>query len=160
MRNLAIMLALFLTLGVQAQEQGQMNKRFSPEQFQAELEQFITKEACLTPQEAAAFFPVYKEMQKKQRVVYERQRKQPWMKPADEKECKKAIQQRDEDDLELKRIQQTYHSKMLSIIPASKLYDVLKAEDRFYRQKMRNWSRGPFPSTPRQPGQYRGQQRR
>ena len=121
---------------------GQQTQKFSPEKFQADLEQFITKEACLTPQEAAKFFPIYKEMQSKQRAVYERQRQLGWGKPTDEKGCEKNIRQRDEYDLELKRIQQTYHNKFLSVISASKLYDVLKAEDRFHRQMLRGWNRG------------------
>ena len=128
--------------GQQNQGFGQQTQKFSPEKFQADLEQFITKEACLTPQESAKFFPVYKEMQAKQRAVYDRQRQLGFGKPADEKGCEKAIRQRDEYDLELKRIQQTYHNKFLSIISASKLYDVLKAEDRFHRQMLRGWNAG------------------
>jgi len=134
------MVALAVTLGVNAQ--GQQMERFSPEKFQAELEQYITKEACLTPQEAAAFFPVYKEMQKKQRAIFDRQRQNVWVKPTNEKDCAKAIRQRDENELEQKRIQQTYHNKMLSVISASKLYDVINAEDRFHRQVLRTWGRG------------------
>jgi hypothetical protein len=120
--------------------QMQQQMKFSPEKFQADLEQYITKKACLTPQEAAKFFPIYKEMQSKQRAVYERQRQLGWVKPADEKGCEKVIRQRDEYDLELKRIQQTYHNKFLSVISASKLYDVLNAEDRFHRQMLRGWN--------------------
>ena len=37
-------------------------RRFNPQKFQAELEQFISTEAGLTPQESAAFFPVYRDM--------------------------------------------------------------------------------------------------
>jgi hypothetical protein len=122
--------------------QMQQQMKFSPEKFQADLEQYITKKACLTPQEAAKFFPIYKEMQSKQRAVYERQRQLGWVKPADEKGCEKVIRQRDEYDLELKRIQQTYHNKFLSVISASKLYDVLNAEDRFHRQMLRGWTPG------------------
>ena len=120
--------------------QMQQQMKFSPEKFQADLEQYITKKACLTPQEAAKFFPIYQEMQSKQRAVYERQRQLGWVKPADEKGCEKVIRQRDEYDLELKRIQQTYHNKFLSVISASKLYDVLNAEDRFHRQMLRGWN--------------------
>ena len=133
--------ALAMMTGISAQDP--KKEHFSPEKFQAELEQFITKEACLTPQEAAAFFPVYKEMQKKQRAIFDRQRQQGRVKPTDEQGCAKAIRQRDENELELKRIQQTYHNKMLSVLTSSKLYDVLNAEDRFHRQKLKNWSRGP-----------------
>ena len=140
---MTILIALVLAVAAIPQDQKpQQPPKFSPEKFQADLEQFITKEACLTPQEAAKFFPVYKEMQVKQRAVYDRQRQLGWGKPADEKGCEKAIRQRDEYDLELKRIQQTYHNKFLSIISASKLYDVIKAEDRFHRQMLRGWNRG------------------
>ena len=139
----AILFVLTVTVTVVAQTMGhQPPQKFSPEKFQADLEQFITKEACLTPREAAKFFPIYKEMQAKQRAVFERQRQLGWGKPADEKGCEKAIRQRDEYDLELKRIQQTYHNKFLSVISASKLYDVLKAEDRFHRQMLRGWNSG------------------
>ena len=138
-----IWMSLLVALTVAAQAPKNQPQRFSPEKFQADLEQYITKEACLTPQEAAKLFPVYREMQAKQRGVFEHQRKLGWVKPADEKGCEKAIKQRDEFDLELKRIQQTYHNKFLSIISASKLYDVINAEDRFHRQMLRGgWNRG------------------
>ena len=134
---------LVVTLSVAAQEPNKPHfGKFSPEKFQIDLEQFITKEACLTPQEAARFFPIYKEMMSKQRVVFDRQRRLGRLKPADEKGCEKAIRERDECDLDLKRIQQTYHNKFLSVISASKLYDVLNAEDRFHRQMLRGWNRG------------------
>ena len=96
-------------------------QKFSPEKFQAEMEQFITKEACLTPEEAAKFFPLLREMHKN--------------------DCKKVVQQRDVYELELKNIQQTYHNKFFSVLPASKVYDVIKAEDRFYRRAFKNWSK-------------------
>ena len=61
----AVLMMMFF-LGVNAEEQ----QKFSPEKFQADLEQYITNEAGFTPEEAAKFFPLYREMQKKQRVVY------------------------------------------------------------------------------------------
>ena len=127
-----------LAVTIIAQDQQPAPKKFSPERFQAELEQYITKHACLTPKEAAKFFPIYKEMQAKQRCIFECQRQLDKMKPTDEKGCEAAIRQRDEYDLELKRIQQTYHNKFLSVLSASKLYDVLKAENGFHRQMLRN----------------------
>ena len=133
-----IIFSLMLVLTVVAQEQRPASPKFSPERFQAELEQYITKHACLSQKEAAKFFPIYKEMQAKQRVIYERQRQLDKVKPADEKGCETAIRQRDEYDLELKRIQQTYHNKFLTVLSASKLYDVLKAENGFHRQMLRN----------------------
>lgn len=140
---------VFLTvfaLIVSAQGKGKQNHhndqfKFSPEQFDADLQQFITTEAGLTPQEAARFFPVYREMQRKQRALYGQQRQQGNVKPQDEEGCQKMIRERDEIDLKLKYIQQTYHVKFLEILPATKVYDIIKAEDRFHRRMLRNWGR-------------------
>ena len=135
-----LMIILVMTLGAYAQEQ-----KFSPEKFQAELEQFITNEACLTPQEATRFFPLYREMQKKQRSVYNQMRALGKIKPVEESECRKAIQKRDELELELKGIQQSYHNRFFSVLSASKVFDVIKAEDRFHRKTFKNWGIGMRP---------------
>ncbi|MBO4812077.1 MAG: hypothetical protein J5552_11035 [Prevotella sp.] len=125
----------------QAGQQG-AQQRFSPEKFDADMQDFITKEANLTPQEASKFFPVYKEMQEKQRVLFMRQSQVARTKPADEQGCLKAIKESDDIDLELKNIQKTYHKRFLDLLPASKVYDILQAEQRFYRHTMRSWGRG------------------
>jgi len=136
-------LALMVFLSASAQEQ--RKEKFSPEKFQAELEQFITKEACLTPQEATKFFPLYREMQKKQRGIFNQMKALGKIKPAEESECRKAIQKRDELELELKGIQQSYHNKFFGVLSASKVFDVIKAEDRFHRKTFRNWGKGKRP---------------
>jgi hypothetical protein len=132
-------LILFMAVAVVAFAQEQ--PRFSPERFDAEIQQFIVQEAHLTPQESAKFFPVYKEMQRKQRAIYDRMRQMGKVKPQDEAGCQKAIQEHDNIEVELKRIQQTYHNKFLDILPASKVYDVIKAEDHFHRRMLKRWSR-------------------
>ena len=85
---LAVMMIATLT---NAQE-----KKFSPEQFDAELQKFIVWDAKLTPEEAAKFFPLYWEMQKKQRELYEKQQHIAKNKPADDKGCRQIIKERDE----------------------------------------------------------------
>ncbi len=130
-------------------------QKFSPEKYQADLEQFITKEAGLTAQEAAAFFPLLREMQEKQRAIYNQMKAEGMVKPADEKACKKAIQKRDQMELELKNIQQTYHNKFLSVLPASKVFDAIIAEERFNRRMFRNWGMGR-PQGPRPPKGVQG----
>jgi hypothetical protein len=112
-------------------------QQFSPDKFDAELREFITNEAKLTEHEAAKFFPIYKEMQAKQRVVYGRQGSLVMSKPEGEKACLDAIRQRDENDLEMKRIQKAYHEKFLKILPASKVYAILRAEVMFHRRMLR-----------------------
>ena len=122
----------------------QPKEKFSPEKFQADMEQFITREAALTPQEAAAFFPLFREMQKKQRALYNKMREDVRIKPTDEAACKKMIQKRDQVELELKSIQQTYHNKFFSVMSPSKVFDVIKAEDQYHRGLLRNMGRGPM----------------
>lgn len=125
------------------------NRRFDPAKFKAELEKFITVEACLTPREAAAFFPLYDEMNNKQRVLFDKIRELKRMKPFDDERCKKVIAEIDQLEIEIKQVQANYHTRFLSIMSPSKLFDVLSAESKFHRQAMRNAARPPM--TPRGP---------
>ena len=132
---------MFLLTGVlvcQAEEP----QKFSPEKFQAEMEQFIAKEAGLTADESAKFFPLFREMQQKQRAVFGKVRQEGRVKPTDDASCKKLVQRRDEVELELKKIQQTYHNKFFTVLSASKVFDVLRAEERFHRRAFRDWGQG------------------
>ncbi|MCR4582722.1 MAG: hypothetical protein K5764_04120 [Prevotella sp.] len=122
-------------LGVAAQQP----RKFSPEKFQADLEQFITKEACLTPQEATKFFPLYREMLAKQRAIYDKMRRDGSIKPTDEKTCKQIIQRHDVMEIDLKSLQQTYHNKFFLVLPPSKVFEVIKAEDRYHRRMFKAW---------------------
>ena len=127
-------LMMMCLLGVRAEEQ----QKFSPEKFQADLEQYITTEAGLTSEEAAKFFPLYREMQQRQRKVFN-QMHELFKLPKDEASCKRAIQRRDQLEIELKQIAQTYHNKFLRVIPASKVLGTIVAEDKFHRRAFRNW---------------------
>ena len=131
---LSAVLMLMVVLCAQAEEQ----QKFSPEKFQADLEQFITTEANLTNEEAAKFFPLYREMQQKQRVVYNKMHEL-FKLPKDEASCKKAMQRRDQLEIELKQIAQTYHNKFLHVIPASKVIGTIIAEDKFHRRAFRKF---------------------
>lgn len=132
---------MFLLAGVSVCRADEPQK-FSPEKFQAEMEQFITKEAGLTTEEADKFFPLFREMQQKQRAVFGKMRQEGRVKPTDDASCKKLVQKRDECELELKKIQQAYHNKFFSVLSPSKVFDVLRAEERFHRHAFRNWGKG------------------
>ena len=125
-------LMLMVVLGASAEEQ----QKFSPEKFQADLEQYITTEVGLTNEEAAKFFPLYREMQQKQRVVYNKMHEL-FKLPHDEASCKRAVQRRDQLEIELKQIAQTYHNKFLRVLPASKVIGTIVAEDKFHRRAFR-----------------------
>lgn len=60
---------LFWVLG-HIQFMAQLPKgQFSPQDFVKHLESFIVREACLTPAEATAFFPIFHELHDKQRGI-------------------------------------------------------------------------------------------
>ncbi len=156
-RLVVIAVTLLLTMGITAQGNGQTQK-FSPEKFDAELQQFITTEAKLTPEESAKFFPIYKEMQAKMRGIFEKQRILGKTTPTDEASCLKAIKERDETDLEMKRIQKAYHEKFLKQLPASKVYAIIQAEDKFHRRMLKRWSHGKSQQQQWGPRPAQGQQ--
>ena len=114
-------------------------QKFSPEKFQADMEQYITKEAELTPEEAERFFPLYREMQQKQRKIYNQMKQARKNKPTDEASFKKAVEKRDCQEIELKQILQCYHNKFFSVLPAEKVYRVILAEDKFHRNAFKQW---------------------
>ncbi len=110
---------------------------FNPERFEADMEQFIVTEAGLSPQEAAAFFPVYKEMQGKQRFLFNKMRRYRHMDTSDDKVSLDAIKNMDAIDVQIKKLQQQYHLKFCKVLPAGKVLRVLKAEEKFHRQAFR-----------------------
>ena len=128
------------SIGVNAQA-GHGGKRLSKEQFMAELEKFITAEADLTPQECSRLFPIMREMYAKQRVYFDKMKNKNMKQPQTEAECREAVKMRDKIDLDIKKLQQTYHNKMLDAVSPCKVMKVIFAEDRFHRRMLKNWTR-------------------
>ena len=119
-----------------------LNCDFNPIQFERELENYIEQTVRLSPSERAKFFPLYEEMRAKQRVYFQRDKQTRYVNPNDSKACERAVRQHDENELQLKRIQQTYHNKFLKILPANKVYQIIKAEKEFHKKKFRRAVRG------------------
>ncbi len=127
----------FLMMAVVTIAGAQDKKKFSPQKFQADMEQFITEKAGLTPQEAAKVFPLLRQMQEKQRSIYVEMHKMAKNKPADEAGCTAVIDEYDKMNIELKKIEQCYHKRMMKEVPASKVFEIIKAEYRFHRSWMK-----------------------
>lgn len=132
-RYIIVLLVLLCSVVVMAQEP----KKFDPVQFEADLEQFVATEARLTPTESATFFPLYREMRKKQMAYFGYHRRWHIVDESDDKACAEAIRRMDSNDLEIKRLQQLYHEKFLHILPASKVFRIIKAEENFHRQQFK-----------------------
>ena len=137
MRKLLYIL-LLLTTAVTLSTQIQM--KFDPEKFSRDQEAFICKEARLCPQEAEKFLPVYREMKNKQRALFHQQRKYARSKPQNDKEAAKLISDMDKIDMQLKKLQTEYHTKFCRVIPATKVFLCLQAEERFKHQIMNKFS--------------------
>jgi|WetSurMetagenome_2_1015567.scaffolds.fasta_scaffold1008842_1 hypothetical protein len=131
--NKAIITLILMLLNINLYAQETLGYKFSPREFMNDMAQYIAKDACLTPAESAKFFPLYEEMCNKKRALFDKVRQLGRNKPSNEVGCQHAIQLRDKLDLDLKRIEQIYHNKFLKVMPASKVYEVIRSEDKFHR---------------------------
>ena len=136
-KMIALLIGLLLTEILAAQPK----ERFDPERFQADLEQFITIEAVLTAQEAAIFFPVYREMKQKQHAIFGQMKRYRFTDVTDDKASHKAIKEQDKLDIQIKELQQKYHDKFMKLLPAGKVLKIIKAEDKFHRQAFRRMAK-------------------
>lgn len=118
-------------------------KKFDPERYQRELEAFICREACLTKQEAQAIFPLFREMQQKQRAIYMKKKVFDKAALCDNKAAEAVILAYDERELAIKKLQQQYHKQFIKVVPATKVLKLIRAEERFNRNMMRKFSRQP-----------------
>jgi len=91
-------------------------------------------EGSLPQAESAAFFPVYRELRKKQRNIFEQIKRHKHVKPTDNKAAAEAIKQQDKLELEMKELLKDYHIKFMALLPATTVFQILKAEDKFHRQ--------------------------
>lgn len=118
-------------------------RRFNPEDYQKRLEAHITVFAGLTPQEAQAFFPLFREMQQKQRAIFMKQKKMDKTTFTDDKAALEALTLHDNAELEIKKLQQNYHKRFLKVLPATKVLKSIMAEDHFNRDMMRGFAVRP-----------------
>lgn len=133
LRTTVLMILMLCTFGV-ANGQHRKHTPFNPAKFEADLEQFITVNACLSPSQAASFFPVYRQMMKKQRALFDEMRRLRMINPKDNEACEEAIRKQDELDIQIKQLQQEYHGRFLMMLPANKVLSIIKAEEKFHRQ--------------------------
>lgn len=107
---------------------------FNPEKFEAELEQYIVTEVCLSPRESEQFFPLYREMRRKQLALFGAMRRGRYVNLKDNNECQKMIRENDKRDVEMKKLQQDYHNKFMKVLPSSTVFRIIQAEEKFHRK--------------------------
>ena len=117
-------------------------KHFSPQNFIKDMENFITKEACLSSTEAKAFFPIFHEMHNKQRELNHKViqlKKQNIPTTADDKEYLNIVKEINKLKIETAEIEDTYYKKMCKVVPAKKVFSAMKANDKFHRKMLQRF---------------------
>lgn len=138
MKNILYILMLFLFTSY---AHAQKDMKFDPEKFNQEQEAYIIKEARLNPQEVKLFLPVFRELKQKQRSIYTEIRKCIKPRLQNDKEAEKLITKRDQLEMQMKKLQSSYHSKLCKILPATKVYYCIQAEERFKHHIMEKMSK-------------------
>lgn len=130
-------ICLLTLLGNEVLGQGKLTEEKRKE-FEAQKIAFFTKELDLSPVEAAIFWPLYNEMQKKKAQIEERMRKgfnaMNAIPNLTEEQYAEAIGKRLAAEEELQEVKEEYYKKMLAELPASKIWKLGGAEHKFRRQ--------------------------
>lgn len=66
---------------------------------------------------------------KRQRMIFDEMRRLHHIDTRDNETCANAIRRQDELDVEIKLLQQEYHSRFMLILPAGKVMRIIKAEE-------------------------------
>lgn len=138
-------LTLFLFMGCSMSlvfSQNHQRGKFSPEEFKAKLESYITEEVGFTQTEAQAFFPIYFEMKGKQRhlqrSIYQLKKNAPCAN-AEDKDFAITIQKIKDLGVEMAQLEVNYYKKMCGAVSPRKVYAAMQAEDRFHRKMLENF---------------------
>ena len=150
MKKLLLSLAvLFCTASLCAQEQPQdKGPRMTPEDYKARQQEFITRRADLTEIEAAAFFPVYFELQQqKMKLNGQLRRKMHDMhrEALTEEAATALVEEMADMKLKCDQLDKDYLQKFIQLIPATKMMKVQMAEEEFRRELLRDMERGHEP---------------
>lgn len=146
-RLLAVMLFVLGGMGVFAQ-QGKLTDEKRKE-FDAQKVAFFTQELDLSPAEAAVFWPLYNEMQKKNREIESKMR-QDYRAIREAKGLKEVnyaenINKMLTDEQKMQNIKKEYYDKMVKVISPSKIWKLGEAERKFHRQLFDKLRREPIP---------------
>ena len=141
MKKLVLLCMMVMTIAsLNAQEQ-KRHERLSAEQFKAKQQEYLTKAADLTEQEAKDFFPLYFEMKEKQASVSDEAWKlfrEGSKDDAKEGSYKEILDSFTESSLNSARLEKTYLEKFRKILSDKKIYKIKRAEMGFRRDMVRD----------------------
>lgn len=122
-------------------------KRKSPEEFKKEYQAFIIKHAQLTEEEAAAFFPIYDECEKKKRELNNKiwkLRREAFGKELADKDYQRILENIAKLSIQIEELDQTYLPLYHKVLSYKKIFDVQGAETLFHREMLKgiNYQKG------------------
>lgn len=138
MRQVLLILSLCLCIPLWAQT----SSAKSETDFMKMKKAYLAEQAGLTSKEADAFFPIYFEYQRLKKEnnakAWENAKKTSQDKQATETEYEAVIYEFINTEKKNTALEEEYMKKGLQIIPASKIYKILRAEIRFNRNILKN----------------------
>lgn len=152
--------------GMQQQAPNRIGQ-FSAAEYWNQQKAFFIEKAGLTEDEAAAFFPLYNDLQQKKRELnreIRRTMRQEGGAEISEEQSLKAIDAQAETNIKIAELEKEYLQKFKQVLPASKILKVQNAEEQFNSQILKDiqQSRGhqfQQDQQPQRPGQQPQQQR-
>lgn len=138
MKNKLLLSVVVMLMCIVGMAQERHNRpRMSKEEFNQKRELFITKHAGLEAEEAAKFFPIYNECQKKKHELNGRiwkLRRDARGKELSEEEYRHILEEVAALRIQIEQVEQTYLSRYKDVLPYKKIFAVQGAEDRFQRE--------------------------
>lgn len=119
--------------------------RMDPKEFQHRMRQEMTRVAGFTEEEEETFFSLYTEMREKQRLIGRQIHELKKTKPQSTKDFANTITRIKQLQVEMSQVERTYYKRIVSAIPAEKVWLVMKAEDEFHRRMVRGKRQKPQP---------------
>ena len=149
MKKATLLLLFLITSALSfAQNKGDVTlsggaRGFNKQEFRQRMQEFITKEANLTQEEAKAFFPIYNEFKDKQRQIHMSicKLKKNTPQDNDEKAYEKCLMEMAELNAQMAGLDSVYYKKICKAISAEKFFKILNIEDRMHRKMLQNYNK-------------------
>lgn len=121
-------------------------ENIKPREYGQRLEKYIQKEVGFNNEEAAKFFPIFREMKAKQMKVGQQimeLKKDKCPDSMSEKECTETVLKIESLKVDQAKIGETYFKKLCKTVSGKKVFKALNAEDKFHRMMYHNWQNPP-----------------
>jgi uncharacterized protein YdiU (UPF0061 family) len=122
----------------QQQQVPNRSGQFSPTEYWNQQKAFFTEKAGLTEDEAAAFFPLYNELQQKKRDLNREMRRMTRQENQTEEQAQKSLDAIADVNIKIAELEKEYTKKFKEVLPATKILKVQNAEEQFNSQMLKD----------------------